>query len=60
MINPINRPLPDKDVEYIKNKIMNRVRVELMSRILKGYEGIDLSLIEGLTDRALKNSKISN
>ncbi len=44
-INPISKSLPDKDIFYIKTKIINRVRAELMIRISKGYENIDLNLI---------------
>ncbi|MEK6836975.1 MAG: hypothetical protein AABX94_04910 [Nanoarchaeota archaeon] len=58
-INPVNRSLSDKDVFYIKNKIVARVKSELMIRISKGYENIDLELVELLTDKALKDVKIS-
>jgi len=57
-INPVNRSLPDKDVDYIKEKIMARVKSELITRISKGYDNIDLELIESLTDKALKDVKI--
>ena len=57
-INPARRPLPDKDAEYIKEKIIARVKAELMTRISKGYKNIDLSLIDELVDKALKDSKI--
>ena len=58
-INPINQSLPDKDAGYIRNKIINKVRAELMIRISKGYENIDLNLIEKLVDNALKNTDIA-
>jgi len=57
-INPINRSLPDKDVAYIKEKIIARVKAEIMTRISKGYKNIDLNLIDSLTDKALRDSKI--
>lgn len=57
-INPLNRSLPDKDVAYIKEKISSKVRVELMTRISKGYKNINLDLIEELVDNALKNTNI--
>ena len=57
-INPISRMFPDKDVAYIKEKIMARVKSELITRISKGYDNIDLELIESLTDKALKDVKI--
>ena len=57
-INPTNRPLPEKDVLYIKEKIVHRVKAELMTRISKGYKNIDLNLIEDLVYRVLKNTNI--
>jgi len=57
-INPVNRPLPDKDVVYIKGRIIARVRAELLIRISKGYENINLGLIESLTDKALSDSMV--
>jgi len=57
-INPINRSLPDRDLEHIKVKIVNRVRVELNIRISKGYKNIDLFLVDELVDKALKDSKV--
>lgn len=54
-INPVNRAFPDRDIEYIRNKIINGVRAELTIRISKGYEDIDLNLVEELVDRALKD-----
>ena len=57
-INPVNRSLPDKDVVYIKEKIVARVKSELVIRISKGYENIDLELVEFLTDKALKGAKV--
>ncbi len=58
-INPINRPLLDKDVKYIKNKIISRARSELMIRISKGYKNIDLSLLDELVDKALRNCSVA-
>jgi len=57
-INPLDRPLPNKDVEYIKTKIINKVRAELMTRISKGYKNIEISLVEELVDKALKNTNV--
>ena len=53
-INPVNQSLHEKDVEYIRIRIIKRVRVELNLRISKGYENIDLFLVEIFVDRALK------
>ncbi|MEK6829231.1 MAG: hypothetical protein AABY15_03825 [Nanoarchaeota archaeon] len=57
-INPRNRSLSARDIEYIRNKIINKVKVELVIRISKGYKNIDLSLIERLVDKVLKDTNI--
>ena len=57
-INPISSSLPDKDNIYIKSKIIRKVRAELSLRISKGYENIDLGLVEELVNKALKDTKI--
>ncbi|MBI2003878.1 hypothetical protein HYS72_00235 [Candidatus Pacearchaeota archaeon] len=54
-INPANTPLSDKDVSYIKTKIIHRVKIELMNRISKGYKNIDLTLVDKLVDKMLKD-----
>ncbi|MEK6823783.1 MAG: hypothetical protein AABY06_01995 [Nanoarchaeota archaeon] len=57
-INPINAPLPSKDISYIRTKIINKIKIELMNRISKGYKNIDLNLINELVDKTLKNAGI--
>lgn len=57
-INPINSKLPDKEIAYIKTKIINKVKSELMLRISKGYKNIKLDLVEGLVDEALEEMKV--
>lgn len=57
-INPINTVLPYKDITYIKDKITNKVKIELLLRISKGYKNIDLNLIEELVDKYLKKTKV--
>jgi len=57
-INPVNMPLPYKDVFYIRNKIINKVKVELKLRISKGYENINLELIEEKVNKKLKEMVI--
>ena len=49
-INPVHSQLPDKDILYIKTKITNRVRSELLMRISRGYENIDLELYHEASD----------
>ena len=57
-INPINGPLSKKDILYIKDKTIKRVKSELQTRISKGYENITLSLVENEVDKALKDLHI--
>jgi len=57
-INPTDDRLPEKDIGYIKSRIINKVRVELTLRISKGYENIDLALIEELVDKILEDMEI--
>ena len=44
-INPVNTRFPNKGVGYIRNKVKNKVKAELLLRISKGYKDIDLNLI---------------
>ncbi len=57
-INPVNAVLPAKDLSYIRTKIASKVNSELLFRISKGYQGIDLSLVETFVVDALKGMKI--
>jgi len=57
-INLINMPLPDKDIAYIKEKIIRKVKAELEQRISKGYQNIDIRLIEPIVDSILKKMDI--
>jgi len=57
-INPINIPLPDKDTAYIKEKIIRKVKAELEQRISRGYQNIDLGLIEPTINDLLKKMDV--
>jgi len=57
MINPVDNTLPEKDAEEIKDKIVLKVRAELLKRINKGYN-IDISLVEVEVDKFLKEHKV--
>ena len=57
-INPKTEPLPLQDRTYIKSKVMKQVTAELSLRIAKGYQHIDLSLVEGHIDTLLKELTI--
>lgn len=57
-INPKNIPLPVKDVQNIRCKIINKVRSELMLRISRGYENIDLESIEKVVNKALEDLNV--
>ncbi|MBI2449096.1 hypothetical protein HYV49_02250 [Candidatus Pacearchaeota archaeon] len=53
-INPINEKLSQKDISFIKDKIIKKVRVELLIRISKGYGNIDVETIESEVDKLIK------
>lgn len=57
-INPVNTYLPDKDINYIKQKITNKVRAELLIRISKGYENINLKIVEKFVDKTLQEMNV--
>ena len=57
-INPVNSPLSEKDISYIKEKIIRRVKSELLNRISKGYENINLDSVEEHLNDVLKETKV--
>ncbi len=57
-INPINKSLPEKDVQDIKRKIKRIVANELKLRIYNGYKGINLNLIDINIDKKLKELRL--
>ena len=59
-INPIAKPLPQNDIQYIKNKTINKVNRELKLRIEKGYKNINLDLVEVTVDRMLIDMKVKD
>ena len=56
-INPIEDKLPESS--EIKEIIIRKVNNELKIRISKGYENIDLSLVESITDSVLSELKVN-
>jgi len=56
-INPTNTSLPKKDADYIREKIMKKAKAELQSRIAKGYDNIDITLIESVLDNVLSKTE---
>jgi hypothetical protein len=57
-INPKLSPLPEKDTKEIKDKIVKKVKSELLLRISKGYRNINLDLIEKEVDLFLGLLKV--
>lgn len=57
-INPINSKLQERDINYIKDKIIKKVKSKLLNRVEEGYKNIDLNLIEVITEEFLKQTKI--
>ncbi len=57
-INPLDKTLPLKDIVYIKDKLKNKVQAELLTRISKGYQNINLKSIDKEIDDKLKELKV--
>ncbi len=57
-INPFPRCLSEEDADEIKEEVIRRARQELQARISKGYQGIDLTLIEPVLQRLMKELKM--
>ena len=58
MINPVQRYFSDEDVGEIRKQINRRVKKELELRISKGYEGINLNLIEQILEEGLEELNV--
>lgn len=58
-INPKDTFLPEKDIEEIKRKIIQKVKAELLIRISKGYKNIDLSLVDSVIEDYLRELRIA-
>lgn len=58
-INPIFSSFPEKDIEYIKDKLIKRVKSELSIRISKGYKNLSPNNIEQEIEQALRELKIT-
>ncbi len=59
-INPIDKTLPNHDIEDLREKIINKVKAELNIRIKRGYTNINLSLVEEFVNDYLKELNIFN
>ena len=57
-LNPAEKPLIQENITFIKEKVTQKVKNELLLRISRGYQNINLNLIESLTEKYLKNLKI--
>lgn len=57
-INPVNKPLPLKDLQDIKVKIIKKANIELNLRIKKGYTNLDLETVEVITERILRKLNV--
>ena len=49
----------EKDISFIKEKIIRKVKAELMIRISRGYQGINLNEIDKEVNEALKKTNVS-
>ena len=58
-INPANVSLNAKDVKYIKDKVIRKVKSGIHQRTEKGYSNLDVKLVEPLVEKALKETKVT-
>lgn len=58
-INPFNEPLPSEDIKFIRNKVIKKVKSELIARISKGYSNLFPESIESEVDYLLKEIQVS-
>jgi hypothetical protein len=59
MINPRSTALSERDIGYIREKIIRKARNELNLRIAKGYANLHLDDLEKVVDDVLKEYKIT-
>ncbi len=57
-INPINSPLPAKDIEAIKRKVIAKVNSVIRARISRGYKNLNTSNVEEAVNDALKKLNV--
>jgi len=57
-INPVDRCFPIGDLNYLKEKLKNRINGELILRIDKGYKNLNLDLVDIEIDKVLKEINI--
>ncbi len=57
-INPVLEPLPEKDKEDIKARVVAKATNELKLRIAKGYTNIKLELVEDTVLQLLKDLNV--
>lgn len=57
-INPKNVSLSEKDRDFIKKKLINKVKARLSQRALDDYENINLNLIEVFVDKVLEKMEV--
>jgi len=58
-INPMNKPLPKKDIAKIKEKIKKKAEAELKLRVSKGYTNINLESVEPIINELLSETNVS-
>ena len=57
-INPVNSSFPEKDIVFVRKKILQKVRNEIELRISKGYTNLDVNVVEKFVDKILKELKV--
>lgn len=56
-INPADRPLPEKELKEIKEKIIRKVKAELQILMAHGYGNLNLESVERTVEEMLRKIK---
>ena len=57
-INPVSKPLSERDMFYVRERVIRKAISELSLRISKGYVNIDLDNVKMEDDIVLKEMRI--
>lgn len=57
-INPLQRCLSPEDAGQIRKEVIRRAYQELQTRISKGYQDVDITLIEPVLQKLLKELRV--
>ena len=59
-INPVGEPLPGKDADEIRERVIRGAAAELKLRIARGYRDVNLEMTNEVAEKILAGLKIIN